>query len=124
MCISAIIGGIALYMGHKKQKQRKQTLAQIQEEEKRNGGNNRDPEESKDDSNRYPHGIYKSASYHHDNSKGCKSPGAVDGQRCLDYSVPNFDKKIQNGVKDLFKQLGCVRLEGKIVKQIIEMSPI
>jgi hypothetical protein len=88
-----MIGGIALYMGHKKQKQRKQTLAQIQEEEKRNRSNNTDPEGPEGDPEKHPHSIYRPAPYHHDNSKDSKSPGPIDGQRCLDYSVPHIDKK-------------------------------
>lgn len=47
-----------------------------------------DPEEPKDDPDKYPHGVYFDSDYHHKNRRWPKSPPPIDGQRCLDYSIP------------------------------------
>ena len=41
----------------------------------------------------YPNGRYEDAPYHHQNSKGSKSPAPQNGQKALDKSVPVYDSR-------------------------------
>lgn len=155
-----VIGGIGLYFSYKKNKQhqeRRKTFAEIQAELKEEscaGGNPQDPrDDEKDDPKIHPHGLYKPVSYHHQNSRGFKSPAPKNGQKCLDYSIKydgeqrlsiegdtfivlkktshriyhghtiEWDKIIEEFQNKLIAQ-GCVKVSGKIIKEITEKSII
>ncbi len=117
-----------------------------------------DPNDPNDDKNKtndkeHPHGIYRDAPYHHKNSSGSKSKSPMNGQHCLDYSLPtetnqriaiegkNFIllkytspgnyhgyvitwKELDQSIRNILVKHGFVKISGKIIKQIMEKSSL
>lgn len=79
------------------------------------------PPQHEDDEDKYPHGVYEDAGYHHKNSKNGKSPCPKNGQQCLDNSFPIGGSStgrisIEDGVFVILRQTSPRKFHGYIIK--------